>query len=287
MFPMQQSMLDRILIGFLTFVGALVLLAGLHACTPAAQPQKIPEGPITMTGVLQTADLSIVRRGTHVLLQSGEPVYFAESSRIDLRDFEGVDAVFDGHVEYNTDLTELPVLVVSGASILEIAMREWAVPDLELFLKAPELWEGHIFENGIRFTLPGSEHVVASLIHDDSQESLPTGTPLQIAGRPAVRSGAGGIYTAFIRVRDTTILRFDYTPQTSHKDPMSERMFLRVLRAITFTNQPPSPSSVTTGTGSASGVPCGGPAGVLCPTGQYCEVTDPSTDIGRCRALAH
>jgi hypothetical protein len=38
-------------------------------------------------------------------------------------------------------------------------------------------------------------------------------------------------------------------------------------------------------TGSGAGLPCGGTAGILCPGGFYCDITDVANNVGRCKKI--
>jgi hypothetical protein len=59
---------------------------------------------------------------------------------------------------------------------------------------------------------------------------------------------------------------------------------LRALNTVTITAAPTLTGSgtVTGASGSGSLMACGGPAGILCPAGSYCAVTDRVNDIGVC-----
>lgn len=43
-----------------------------------------------------------------------------------------------------------------------------------------------------------------------------------------------------------------------------------------------SSSSYSSVSSISLGAPCGGTAGILCPAGQYCFITDPESNTGRC-----
>jgi hypothetical protein len=46
-----------------------------------------------------------------------------------------------------------------------------------------------------------------------------------------------------------------------------------------------SSSTAQTGSGAIIGKPCGGTAGILCPPGEYCEISNFKENIGRCRKI--
>lgn len=273
-------------------IAATVLLVALQSCTRKAE-QPLPAGTQTMTGVLVPVPLSKTRRGTHVLTQQGERVYLVESARADLRDFEGVDVVVTGKLERNTDPDALAVLLASGVTLVDMPARMWEIDSLEISLETPATWSIQEFDDGTQFTETGATHVLLK-IYPATITALPAGTMLQVAGRKAVRVNASGTQTVYV-LNGRTILTFLFQPDANTPLTAAERDFNRVLRSVKFgtstssgsgTSVSTSSSSQRTGTGSApSGAPCGGPAGVLCPSGQYCEVTDPVDGIGRCRAL--
>lgn len=273
------------------FIGLAPIIAlslALHGCGTDVQ-HTIPEGPQTLTGVLVPAPLSIVRRGSHIFRQNGEDVYYAESSMVDLRDYVNMDAVVEGVVERNTDTKDLPVLVISGATLVEMPMRAWEVSALGLSISVPESWEGHQFDDGAQFAETGSTITLLS-IHSSALTQLPAGNMLQLPGVRAVRTSGTGAELVYIqRGRDIVVMEF----KQQNDQVMTEgRVRQYIIKSIRFTSTPSSvggsaarSSSGTQDGSTPAGAPCGGPAGVLCPTGQYCEVTDASTNIGRCRAL--
>lgn len=283
--------LQRLVIGGAV---ACMLLVGLSSCDREPE-QPLPDGPQTMTGVLTPVPLSLDRRGSHALSRNGTQVYLVESAKTDLRDFEGVDVVVTGHLERNIDPDALPVLVASGVTLVDVPGRDWAVEPLGLTLEAPLDWSGEMFDDGIQFTQTGSSEVLLK-VHPSTLTKLPTGVMLQVAGRKAVRASASsGLQTVYVQ-NGRQILTFSYVPAAGTPVREAERDFNRVLRSVRFGRSPAaSSSSARTGTGAAGstgtvssepqGAPCGGPAGVLCPAGQYCEITDPTDGIGRCRSL--
>lgn len=243
-----------------------------------------------MTGVLQPVSLSISTRGTHVLLQHGKKVYLVESTTIDLRDFEGVDIVIDGEVSRNTDPEALPILAASGVRLVDMPVKEWESEVLGITLEAPAQWHASLFDDGMRFTETGSSLVLMN-IYPSTFTQLPVGTTLHIAGRRAVKTTGMGGQVVFVQ-NGRDILAFAFTPPSSVSGKAAERDFTRVLRSVTFigvmqssTATQPVPTGTGSKTGSSSaslGQPCGGPAGVLCPAGSSCVITDPTDEVGRC-----
>jgi hypothetical protein len=79
---------------------------------------------------------------------------------------------------------------------------------------------------------------------------------------------------------------------TSGKEPVQS--VLHILKSIIFTNTSSSGSGTVKVTGTGTGVgpaatpgsPCGGVAGILCPSGSYCAISDQVLGIGVCRQFA-
>jgi hypothetical protein len=268
-----------------------ILFIGVAAAFLLTSCQKLnedvlPEGPQTMTGILVPLPISVSRRGTHALMQNGHSTYVVESSTVNLRHFEDVEAIVTGHLEPNIDPESPAVLVASGVTLVEIELRTWTVPAFNLTIDTPPDWNPTFFPDGVRFSQTGSSVILS--IHPSSQPALPSGNSHQVAGYPGVVVTGSGMQTLFLR-RGAQILTFEY--HESVAPSARGDLFLRMLRSVKFTaaSSARSATSATTGTGSstAMGVPCGGPAGVLCPAGQFCEVTDTATNIGHCRALKH
>jgi len=275
---------------------ATVVLIGLHGCD--RNPEVLPEGVQTMTGVLQPVSISITRRGSHVLLQQGEQMYYVESAKKDLRNFEGVDVVITGEIERNTDPNALPVLVASGVTLVQSQTRTWVYPAHGLTLDTPSNWSGSILLDGMQFTADDESGQAALKIYPSILTRLPQGTAMRVDGRNAVRMTETGATVVYIQ-NGQIILALSF-PQNEEADwnPSSQDI-LRVVRSVHFSGIARSsastsafPRSVRSSGSAASavtsavgGAPCGGPAGVLCPSGQYCEITDATDGIGRCRSL--
>jgi hypothetical protein len=68
----------------------------------------------------------------------------------------------------------------------------------------------------------------------------------------------------------------------------SDALIMRIIRGLRFSSSSSATAVYQGGSGavtSVAGIPCGGAAGILCPSGQYCEITDSASNIGRCRAV--
>jgi hypothetical protein len=269
----------------------------------------LPQGPQTVTGVLKRADISIKRRGTHVLLRGEEPVYYVESSTITLRPLEGKQVELQGTLEYNTDPKELPVLVVTKVlgGIAE-ERRAWTVPSLGITFDVPRSWKGSVAKSVAQFTVSGSALPLLRVLSEDAS-ALPFNfqtltssgtdlalTPLVIGTRKAVSvlnetQGSLAVYVDPdpVTADDKKLLAFVFhlEPDENGETGDQEEAYIGMVRTLRFKAQTlPSSPAQSTGTGaSADGKPCGGPAGVLCPAGYSCRVTDTATDIGGCQRI--
>lgn len=257
----------------------------LQGCSTISR--NIPEGVQTLSGSLQPVDLSLTRRGTHVLLQDGKQVYYVESSAVNLRLFEGTDVVVTGTVEANSDDSYLPVLVATDVRENEVPSKEESVDLLNVRLNIPLDWVRQEFEDGVSYSRTVAGPSVLKL-YASSMSYLPSGTPLVIGGERAVRIQKAGSGSVLLHVQHgKEFLTINYTPEKE----MGDADLLRILKSVAFTNKSSSSSGsgssvvVPSGTGSQAGMPCGGEAGILCPAGSYCSITDPATGIGHCVLL--
>lgn len=88
----------------------LVALLVLASCSTREERPVLPEGEQTVEGILEPVELSLVRRGTHLLTQNGDGVFYVESSAVSLREFEGMKVSVRGLLSENADTSFLPVL---------------------------------------------------------------------------------------------------------------------------------------------------------------------------------
>lgn len=240
----------------------------------------IPAGNQTLTGVLLPVPISISRRGTHALMQNGEQTALVESTKINLRDIEGVDVVVTGHFERNTDPDALPVLVASGVTLVTLDMRTWQLPVQKITLDTPRTWNPSFFPEGARFTETGG--LVHLAVSTSSLTTLPGNAPrISAGGRPAVLVHGTGAQTLYVQ-NGSSIFTLEFADTAA----VSDTLIMRIIRTLHFTVASSSSVSASgTGSSTPTGIPCGGVAGVLCPAGQYCEITDSVTNTGRCKAL--
>jgi len=285
---------------------------------PLAGCQKtivdLPKGVQTVEGTVEDAEISLVRRGTHVLTDEGKELYFLESAKVDLRDYVGSRATVKGLVQANTDAKWLPVLIVEEITEQSEGQKVHAFPALGISLQVPALWQLHTQGSGSIFNLPGQLQPILTIVEDDfddipydffgdSSTEEQEMVPVIIASKRALRvtekeTGTmsihidRGISTAPTKKRVITI---QFKPENPDDAKASNELFLRIIQSLKFTGEVRSSTAAaaTKGTSASSsagndsspaaGKPCGGPAGILCPTGFYCDVQDLQTNIGKCK----
>lgn len=242
-------------------------------------------GPRSMTGLLLRAELSFVRRGTHLLMNGDRALLFVESATVNLYDIEGEDILIQGNVEANTDTAQLPVLVAQSVTVLTGPVRRWTIASFGMTLEVPLAWEMRTLRAGaVDFHQSG--HTLLSL----SQETgavLPTGDRVLIGGMTAVRTtGSDDVVRFFL---PSSAGRIVFTPDESLLTDGADGSALRhLLQSVTITFAARSmSSSPSSGNGSSSvrPRPCGGAAGILCSSGQYCAIVDRELGIGVCTTI--
>ena len=268
--------------------GTLVCTIILVSCQAKSPETHLSYGPRTATGTLLKAEVSLVRRGTHLLrLPDGEKLY-VESRTTNLSEFEGQMIVVSGSIEANIE-GELPVLVADSVRRItgSDGLKRWEIPALNLMIRTPETWKGAIEKNIARFALEGEERSLL-LVRLYSGSSLPPGNSFYIRNRRATRTDPDEsvVQEVYILEKGTVIaLQFDPSSQRAVTNPdeaeLLEAQFEQVLSDLTFLSDQKG-REIQAGSGSSM-MPCGGIAGILCPTGSYCDITDPEAGVGRCR----
>ena len=179
------------------------------------------------------------------------------------------------------------MFVVDAVTSFEETVKEWLLPALGLTVEVPVAWERRSTAGKVHFHLPDTETPLITLYTQSRptrEEDLPKGVSIVIDGVPAVRqtNEESGGQTLYI-LQPEKLLVLDYAPPPAEAAENVRLDWLHMLSSITFerriTPKPTQPSSAVAGTA------CGGPAGILCPSGQYCEVTDVHSDIGVCKGL--
>jgi len=269
----------------LTLAGTCILSLLLIGGCKGEELPPLPQGTQTITGILAPVEISIIRRGSHVLMQSGVPMSYVESPYVNLREHEGRQVKLIGVFEHNTDPRDLAVLVVKEIKALEDGVYDRFFPQFGVRFKTPSDWitkveDGQIhFMSGDLSTLP-----VVSVFEDENVEEL-KGVTITVGSVRALRSVDELSQTESVYIkRGEKYLVLLFTPR-NHPDPMKlKQEWLTLLRSLQFDEELKIPDVPTTGTGSIS-VYCGGPAGILCPQGYFCDVTDLQENIGVCKRV--
>ncbi len=143
----------------------------------------------------------------------GKPVYFVESSLVNLRAHEGREADFQGTLEHNIDPRALPVLVVSKVIGGAAEARTWTIPALQVSLAVPRSYKAVIEGSTATFSASGSLRPLLT-VRPEPVDSLPFDfrlvkagsgaglriTPLVIANRKAVSvlQEQTGLYVVYV-----------------------------------------------------------------------------------------
>ena len=290
-------------------LGLFALTVSLTSCDPAKPP--LPEGIQEVTGTVEPAPLSRIRRGTHFVMIDGTALYYLESPLLNLRDFEGSRITVRGLLEENTESDTLPVLIVSEIAGHEVTTRlVHAVPQFGLTLEVPASWKETRTDSTILFSGSGSASAIltvrveplADVPFDDfsapeTQATLEV-VPIIISSKRALRITEKGSIAETVHIDrgegapiEARVITLRFTPQDETQKVMHE-LFLRILHSVKFGNNRSSESFSTgsassgasnTSQAAASGKPCGGPAGILCDSSEYCAITDLSTNFGVCK----
>lgn len=291
---------------FLGAAGAFLLVAiGFSLSGGFGGPREIPQGEQTVHAIISAAPISLDRRGTHMLMTGGTLFAFAESSTVNLRSFEGQTVEMVGTYEHNIRKNDPPVLVVVSIKGNEPEWKNWSITGLGLEIKTPKEWKVTKTASGADFTASGSVHPVLSIHLTPLMEAqFQSGDKRTVEGRRAFVTGDGGVVVLGIDRGSTSdialhkrLMMFTFDLGALGDDATAMESFERIIRSIRLGFLSDSSSSSTTSrstygtpdTPTSSGVglgsPCGGEAGVLCPAGLYCEITDRELNIGKCARL--
>jgi|ETN02SMinimDraft_2_1059926.scaffolds.fasta_scaffold27094_2 hypothetical protein len=263
---------------------AIIPLALISAGCSNEPVSPLPEGEQTVTGVLELTELSFVRRGTHMLYMDGVPVYYVESKVVNLSAHEGKSVELIGTLERNTNVNDTPVLVVTSLKSNKEKMVEWKVPGSKIKFAVPSEIHGVRSSSELHFFVGESSKPVLT-VYSQKDSPLPKGIGITVDGEQAVRVINEELNAESVYIGDNkSYVVFMFTPREDSDLLELRSIWLSLLRSIELSgviNNIPDPG--LTGTGSV--IPCGGLAGVLCPAGYYCEVTDITEGYGRCRVM--
>lgn len=268
---------------------ALLLAAGLlllSACTRDADIPELPEGPQAIQGILRAAPLALDRRGTHILSTSGADVAYVESTTLHLRQYEGRTVTIHGIVQKNVDSGFLPVLIAEDVVVHDPRYRIVAISAMGIRFDVPDTWQQSGSGRRLAFRLPDTKTDLLVVTRGPSAP-LPSGTALVVANKRAVRVQENGKpgQVVYVSIGDSTILLRLTPPDDAAVAAEANAGFIHLLTSLAITATQPTASGAALEAGSGSTLPCGGTAGILCPSGSYCAITDRQNNIGICAAI--
>lgn len=293
----------------LVFIGFTIL--SLAAC---GRSIELPQGLQTVTGTVERVPLSLDRQGTHVLKQDGVEVYFLESAQVILSAFEGKDVTLEGTLRPNSDPQALPVLVVATvAGGEEEELVPVSFPALRLSLRVPASWRQRDLADKELFTDAATGRAVL-ILFSHSADATPFAeppaawvpspsvriTPFLVGSRRATRLSDAADCSEWLLIdrgedvpKEKRVLTLNFIPAGCPQDPRALEAIGRIVRSVKIQEEAGrAASSVAAGSASSGdgaggfeGKPCGGTAGILCPPGYFCAVTDTASDVGKCRRM--
>lgn len=264
-----QTILTLSVLGFL-----------LTSCTKTGPIVPIPTGVQTMTGILLATKIDVLRRGTHLLRVRQNEQYYVESSLVNLRAAEGKLVVIRGTFERNSDPTLAPILVAQEMRVSSANLQEISVDTLGFTASVPTEWLVSKGPDETLILLPGISQPIGSIRIADGT-GLPPGSPFLVDNRHASRSTDPVTAVDTVTVdHDGTFVTFRLTALNAPDIDLLKTQWSQFLSSVRFATVSGAASAAT---GSGSGMPCGGTAGILCPPGQYCAITDVTENVGRCR----
>jgi len=235
-----------------------------------------------MTGTLVSTPIGVLKRGTHILRKDGDDLAIVESPTVNLRAYEGQDVGLRGTFEQNSDPSLQPVLVVTEITPVVRDMQNLLIPSLKISCQAPQSWQMKTTNGVTSFAISNAPDPIITLAFDPTVTQIPTGSPFLIDGKHGTRTT--DISSAYEKVTvdlGASFLVMRFMPGSPEEAENIRPAWLTFLSSIRFQSSDSSSSRVISGSGS--GIPCGGTAGILCPTGEYCAITDFKENIGRCK----
>ncbi|MDD5751778.1 MAG: hypothetical protein PHS73_04650 [Candidatus Peribacteraceae bacterium] len=260
----------------------LLLPLLLVTCTPEPTPSPLPAGEQTVSGIIVSAPFDLLRRGTHILRRNDEDLYFVESTTVNLRAFENKAVELMGFLEANTDPALLPVLIARSVKLTMQETQDVTLSALGLRCTVPATWRKSEQAGVIQF-LPEDASAPIVTLRMEKNAPLPSGSPFPVAERTAVRTVHTGTRTETVSlIEGDALLTISFLPDPEQLTDILRSQWSSFLDSLAFIALS---SSAVSQTSSVLGTPCGGPAGILCPAGEYCAITDVRENIGHCRKL--
>lgn len=262
----------------------LALGALLSACGAPADP--LPSGVVTATGSIHSVPLSLERRGTHALAIDGKDRYLLEGGAVDFHAVEGKTVVITGTVEPNIDPKAPPLFVVTSLVPLHAEEeRPVYLPQFGMGFSAPSSWGLSASGSSQRFVLADGSAVFSATREPYVANSA--SVPLLVGGKQAFRITSAFAMAVAVPTGDGNAVYL--RSLVAKPTPETDAVFVRILTSVRFDGMPSSAaasSTPATGTGTAVSLPCGGAAGLLCPPGSFCSITDRVNNIGICKQPA-
>ena len=260
----------------------LSVLIGGCTSAPSDSPTYVFGEETSLDGVIESAELSSFRRGTHLLVR-GDDRIFLESKMVNLRPYEGMTVTVSGQIEVNVDSSDWPVMVVSHVEGGQLEERVYTIDAWGMEFHLPPPWR-MAEQDGTFLLFEEGEKVPIITLYREEDGKLPKGVPIVVGGKRAERilneiSGHQEIHV----LHDGAIIVFLFSPQEGADIPKLQQNFLRLIQSVSFRLSERGEKTVATGSGRLS--PCGGTAGILCPQGFYCDITDAAANIGHCVSL--
>jgi len=247
-------------------------------------PPPLPQGEQTVTGLLLSTEITLLRRGTHVLKKDGKDFCLVESQIVNLRSFENKDVEMKGTFEYNSDPLLLPVLVVREVKLTEQDTKEVPVYSLGFSCRTSSAWAKSESAGKVQFTLSGNTGPLVT-VQKMKGTLLPAGAPFLIDGKHAIRTVDAMTNAESVSlINGEDIITFSFTPVSRPSDELKAQ-WSSFLDSVHFSDGDMSSSASSVISTSDDGTPCGGTAGILCPAGEYCAITDVKENIGKCRKV--
>lgn len=266
-----------------TFALLLTACGGGTPVTP-----DLPTGIQTMTGTVVPAAISTLRRGTHLLMNESERLCFVESTTVNLRSFEGKKVVIRGVLEPNSDPSMLPVLVTQDVKAVSQDLTPLSLPAFGLSGTVPRSWIEASKQDTTVLLLEGTSTPLVTIERKKETPLPASGAPFFISGRHATRQTSSDPQKEITSIESgNDLIVLTFTP--SEKKEAEDLDLLRAqwsgfLTSLSFVSSSGTQSS-SAASQTADGVPCGGTAGILCPAGQYCAITDMQQNIGHCKKI--
>lgn len=266
---------------------AVVTLGLILSSCQSSTDEQVNYGSVSGTGTLIPAELSLVRRGSHMLVLASGKKFYVESKTENLQSLEGLTVYIEGRLEKNRSSADSAVIVVEKirGTIDDKDLHIWNVPSMNIRIKAPNAWKPVIASGDVTFSLEGEEIPLLTL-RTMTGTSLPPGRVFYVQNRRAVASDTSGSMREIYIIENEKLMRIHFDPSTQNSvkslitSKILETQFDRLLANLQFISDSAF-NQVKTNSGSTQ--VCGGEAKILCSGSQYCNITDANLGTGVCK----